>query len=269
VRSLSREFRALLRLCFVITLVLGGICVVCLLFPWMQPNLRRTLKQSWSRLLIFTLGVRIRVTGKAPTHALLVSNHISWLDVFVLNALNPTTFVCKDDVKDWPLIGMLVSHSGTLFIERGSRSAAARASQAITERLNQGERVAVFPEGTTTQGTTLLPFRAAMFQAAIDAQVPVLPIHLRYLDANQTLCLAPAYDGDITFAQSMLAIVRTRRIIARVDFLALLPSNLERRDLAVRAEITIANAMGLAAPSNPSLPLSCHASGRPTIINTD
>lgn len=249
---LIREMRAWWRLLCVAALVTGGIFVVCLLFPRMRADHKRQIKQRWSRILVGTLGVKIESGGQnTPGSAFVVCNHISWLDVFILNALHPTTFVSKDDVMSWPALGTLVRHSGTLFIERGSRSAAARAAQAITERLhNEHERVAVFPEGTTTNGLSLLPFRAALFQAAVEAQVPVIPVSLRYLDRTGQTSLTPAYDGDITFGQSMMSIIRAPRTIARLQFLAPLPEGLERRELAVLAEAQIATSLGLATPAH-------------------
>lgn len=250
-RLIFREIRAFWRLCVVVVLICGGIPTVCMVFPFLGPELKRRIKQRWAAFLIYTLGVRIDTsTRDLPAGVLVVCNHISWLDVFILNALSPTTFVCKDDVKSWPALGTLVSHSGTLFIERGSRSAAARTAQSMATRLQQGERVAVFPEGTTTQGTTLLPFRAALFQAAIEAETDVQPVALRYLDPRGEHCLAPAYDGDVTFLESMLAIVRTPRIIARLEFLECLSGTLDRRELARQTEKLVASALGLALPEH-------------------
>lgn len=250
-RLLFREIRAFWRLSVVFAMISGGIFTACLIFPLLGQTTRRSVKQRWAAFLVYTLGLRIEANTRAlPTGVLVVCNHISWLDVFILNALAPTTFVCKDDVKNWPALGTLVAHSGTLFIERGSRSAAARTAHSMAERLRQGERVAVFPEGTTTQGTTLLPFRAALFQAAIEAKTGVQPVALRYLDRQGTRCLAPAYDGDVTFAESMLAIVRSPRIIARLEFLECLPCTLERRELAQQTEKLIATTLGLATPEH-------------------
>lgn len=243
---LFREIQALWRLCLVALLLSSGILTVCLIFPALSPRMQRIIKQIWSRWLVRALGVRIRNSGPVPLPGtLVVCNHISWLDVFVLNGIAPTTFVCKDDVKSWPGLGTLVSHSGTLFIERGSRSAAARAAQAIAERLKMKECVAVFPEGTTTQGKTLLPFRSALFQAAIEAETSVQPVALQYLEPDGTLTVSPAYDGDLTFMQSLMSIVRTPRIFARVAYLPALPCSLDRRALALEAEECIAEGLGL------------------------
>lgn len=244
--SLFRETRAAWRLSCVAWLILRGTIMVRVFFPYWSEARRRTLKQSWSRRLVAVLGVKVDACeASLPASTLIVSNHISWLDVFIINAITPTTFVCKDEVKDWPGIGGLVEYSGTLFIARGSRTAAARSAQAMAARLSFDERVVVFPEGTTTQGTSMLPFRAALFQAAIDAQVPVQPACLRYRDAQGQISLAPAYDGDITFVQCILAIARASGLRAELKFLAPLPASHSRRDLARLSETAIACELGL------------------------
>lgn len=244
--SLFREIRATWRLSCVAWLILRGTIMVRFFFPYWNETLRRSLKQSWSRRLVAVLGVKIDACDATlPASTLIVSNHISWLDVFVINAITPTTFVCKDEVKDWPGIGGLVEYSGTLFIARGSRTAAARSAQAMAARLSFDERVVVFPEGTTTDGRTMLPFRAALFQAAIDAQVAVQPACLRYRDAQGKISLAPAYDGDITFVECILAIARSSGLHAELKFLAPLPASHSRRDLARLSEIAIASELGL------------------------
>ncbi len=244
--SVFRELRAAWRLTRVVGLVLRGIFMVRFRFQGWSQEVRRARKQDWSRRLVEALGVSFAANrADLPAGILIVCNHISWLDVFVMNAITPTTFVCKDDVKDWPAIGWLVEHSGTLFIERGSRTAAARSAQAMAARMAGEERVAVFPEGTTTQGTSMLPLRAALFQAAIDAQAPVQPASLRYRDASGAICTTPAYDGDLSFGQSMLNIVRASGIRAELRFLdALTPAD-DRRELARLSETAIALDLGL------------------------
>lgn len=249
-----RTLRSLWRIAQVVLLVLAGIAIVRMLFPHWSPLRRRQVKQAWAARLVATLGVRIESAGEAfPEQALIVSNHVSWLDVFVINALTPATFVCKDDVKHWPAIGWLVAHTGTLFIERGSRAAAARSAQAIAERLQAGERVAIFPEGTTTQGLHLLPFRAALFEAALGAGCAVQPLALRYLDETGKPSIAPAYDGDVSFGQSMLSIARSTGLRARLQVLPALPPTADRRALALHSETAIATALGFSLEETQAL----------------
>jgi 1-acyl-sn-glycerol-3-phosphate acyltransferase len=153
-------------------------------------------------------------------------------------------------VKAWPAIGALVEHTGTLFIERGNRAAAARSAQAMAERLRAGERVAVFPEGTSTAGTHMLPFRAALFEAAIEAAAPVQALALRYVDeASGHTSLAPAYHSEISFGQSMLSIVRGPSFCARLQMLEPLSAAADRRALALQSESAIASALGFLLPT--------------------
>lgn len=240
-----REIRAAFRLLQVILLIASGILTVRLLFPALAAAARRRIKQVWAARLVASLGVRIEASGEALAEGLAVCNHISWLDVFVINAISPTTFVCKDDVRAWPALGWLVEHTGTLFIERGNRAAAARSALAMSERLNRGERVAIFPEGTTTGGGQLLPFRAALFEAAPGAGARVQPLALRYVDAAGCHTRAPAYDGDLSFGQSLLNIARSSGLRARLSHLTALPAGLDRRELCREAERSIATALGL------------------------
>ena len=176
---------------------------------------------------------------------MLVANHISWLDIFVINAVAPTAFVSKDEVRDWPLIGWLCAHTETIFLARGSRAAAQQTRETIVAALRQGTHVAVFPEGTTTDGGRLLPFHGALFQSAIDAGVPVVPLALRYVAADGTSSRAPAYDGDVTLWECLRAIVRTGGLRAQLRVLAPLSSgDTDRRHLAARSHRAIAFHLG-------------------------
>ncbi len=202
---------------------------------------------------------------------LLVANHISWLDIHVINTLVPAAFVAKDDVRSWPLIGWLCARTETIFLARGSRAAAQDARERIVAALRAGTPVAVFPEGTTTGGERLLPFHGALFQGAIDAGAPVMPLALRYLDARGRPSRAPAYDGAITLWQSLLAIARADGLTAQLRVLAPLPSaDTDRRHLAAHSHRAIAyhlghgDAMAGAATASPSAaPPGRRASGTP------
>lgn len=218
------------------------------------------------------LGLRLDKVGSGGTvRGLLVANHVSWLDIYVINALVPAAFVAKDDVRSWPLIGWLCANTETIFLARGSRAAAQDACQRIGAELRAGTPVAVFPEGTTTGGERLLPFHGALFQGAIDAGAPVVPLALRYLDARGMPSRAPAYDGDITLWESLRAIARADGLTARLRVLAPVPSaNLDRRHLAARCHRSIAchlghgDAMADVATASPSAaPPGRRASGIP------
>ena len=139
---------------------------------------------------------------------LIVANHISWVDIFVINAALPSAFVSKEEVRHWPLIGWLAAKCDTVFLRRGSRGHAKIINGQIAEILGKGNDVAVFPEGTTTDGTHLLHFHGALIQPALAAGRPVLPVAISYWGGDGNRSLDPAYVGDVTLAQCTLAIVR-------------------------------------------------------------
>ena len=212
----------------------GGLVTAALLYPLIGRPLRLRLKRRWSLQLLDMLGVRLRAdAGLPPGPALLVSNHISWLDIFVINALAPAAFVCKAEVREWPCIGWLCQRTETVFMPRGSRRAARQASDLVAERLRQGWQVAVFPEGTTTDGSEVLTFHGALLQGAVDAGVPVRPLALRYADENGRRSAAAAYCGETSLLESLRRIASARHLDARIEVLPPLDGReADRRRLA-------------------------------------
>lgn len=226
--------------------LLKGLVIMRFLAPRMSATRLGLFKQRWSMQMLAMLGVRLHAQSVVlPTRALIVSNHISWLDIFVINAVTQTHFVCKDDIRKWPCIGWLVASTGTIFIARSNRKDAARTANALSDRLQQDERVAFFPEGTTTNGSELLPFTAALFDAAGPAQASVVPMSLRYLDEQGQRSLTPAYDGDVSFMESLRAIVKAPGVWAELRALTPLPTGLGRREYAAKTRQLIANDLGM------------------------
>lgn len=172
----------------------------------------------WSRRLLELAGVQVSFQGDPPTHGLMVMNHVSWIDIFVLNAVCPSRFVAKSEISRWPLIGYLCTRSGTLYIERGRKRAAREANAAIASALAAGERVAVFPEGTTSYGEHVLHFHAALLQPAIDTAVEVHPVALRYAERDGAPTRRPSYVGDQSLMASLWALLSQRRTLARLEF---------------------------------------------------
>ncbi len=212
----------------------GGCSRVALLYPLVSERTQRKMRARWSRQLLAVLGVELQARGPLPRPGqLLVSNHISWVDVFVINAISPLSFVCKDDVRGWPVIGWLVARNHTVFIRRASRSSAAEVRDRLVASLSCGRSVMVFPEGTTSDGRNVLPFRAALFQAAIDAGRSVKPVRLRYTDHRGEHSDAAPYIDDTSFWQSICMLARAPRTVARVELLPAVPTHgLTRQTLA-------------------------------------
>lgn len=214
-----------------------GLAVAAVVYPLAGRPAQLKLKQRWSRQLLGMLGVRLQAKATPlPSATLLVANHISWLDIYVINALAPAAFICKADVRSWPFIGWLCERTETVFMPRGSRNAAKQAGEIVALRLRQGWRVAVFPEGTTSDGGEVLPFHGALLQGAIDASCRVQPLALRYTDGDGRLSTAPAYCGDTTLLQSLRRIAAAPRLHVRLDVLPPLDGHgAERRALAATA----------------------------------
>ncbi len=197
--------------------VLKGLWICSLYFPQWPHTQRMQATQDWAQKLLQVMGVDLQVIG-TPVEGpvLLVSNHISWIDIFVINAVQPARFVSKADVKQWPLIGTLVTNAGTLFIEREKRRDAMRVVHHLAESLNNGDVVAVFPEGTTGDGHALLPFHGNLLQAAIVTQHPVLPVVMRYRDAQQNPSRAVAWLGEETLMHSLWKIATAQNLQVRL-----------------------------------------------------
>lgn len=215
--------------------------------------MKRALTKRWSRRLLRLLQVEARVHGEIAAHAgnvLIVSNHISWLDIFVLNAHRPARFVAKSELARWPLAGRLIRDAGTIFVERERRSDTRRVNHRAAEALLHGDIVAVFPEGTTTDGTTLLKFHGSLLQPIVEAGGHLQPVAIRYKDAGGALSTAPAYLGDETFARSFWRVCGQRRLVAELHATDPLQARARhRRELARAAEDVIRSALALPAPA--------------------
>ncbi len=212
--------RALWRLVRACTHIVAGLLTILWRFPRLSAEQRAIRVQVWSREMLARLGIRLEVQGNAalPGPLLLVANHISWLDITSLHAARFCRFVSKADVARWPLIGALATGVGTLFIQRESRRDAMRVVHHMADSLRAGDVLAVFPEGTTSDGVDLLPFHANLLQAAITAGAPVQPVALQFLDALGERSLAPCYVGDDTLLGSVWRTVRARGITVRIVF---------------------------------------------------
>jgi len=216
-----RSLRAAWRLLLAILHGVHGLGTILLRFPSLRQDEREVRVQTWSVRLLAILNVRLEVEGDpaAVGPLLLVANHISWLDIIVMHAARYCRFVSKADVRRWPLIGTLATGVGTIYIERESRRDAMRVVHAMKASLERGEVVAVFPEGTTSDGVTLLPFHGNLLQAAIAAGAPVQPVALRFIDAaTRTLSHSPSYIGDETLLGSLWRTLSGPPLVAVVRY---------------------------------------------------
>ncbi|HJW02494.1 MAG TPA: lysophospholipid acyltransferase family protein [Azospira sp.] len=219
------------------------------MYPLLGNQLRLSLKRRWSERLLRILGIRLNAKlGHLPAGSLLVANHVSWLDVYVINGAQPAAFVSKAEVRQWPVIGWLAARTDTIFLRRGSRGHARIINTEIAAVLNKGKCVALFPEGTTTDGGALLHFHAALLQPAIEAGSPIVPLAISYHDVQGQRSTAPAYVGDMSLWQCLQAILAARNLEARLQAdpaLATSDGTISRRDLAAQARQAIASRLML------------------------
>jgi 1-acyl-sn-glycerol-3-phosphate acyltransferase len=232
--------------------LLQGLLIASLIFPWVSMPTRDAHKRRWSKKLLAILSLSVRERGaprELAERCVLVLNHISWVDIFVINSRSPATFIAKSEIRDWPFVGWLSTLVGTLYIERGKPSAARKATAAIVAELERGVLVAVFPEGITTFGRSLEPFHAALFQPAVDAEATLQPIALRYLDRAGAHTDAAGYVGETSLMESVWTIVSTRHMVAELHFLSPVSARGQtRRTLAEKTEAAIASALGVPEP---------------------
>ena len=245
-----------LRLLRVALHVLAGLFICSVVFPLVSAVGRRRRIQRWSAQLLRIFRIRLEIVGNAAgVHAeglpgVIVANHVSWLDIFVINTMQPCRFVAKSDIRDWPLLGYLCARSDTIFISRGSRRDVRKTFKDLVAGIEAGQRVAFFPEGTTAAQGTLLPFHANLFQAPIDAAVPLQPLALRYFDPQGRLYAGVDYIGETTFLESMLTILRGPPVNAQILLLPPIASTSadgNRRALSLATHAAIAGALELEA----------------------
>lgn len=213
--------RAIWRLLWALCHIAAGLWTIWRLFPQLDQPAKEARVHRWAQAMLRGVGITLVVQGQpvASGPALLVANHLSWLDIVVMHASRYCRFVSKSDIKHWPLIGTLAGGAGTLYIERSSKRDAHRVVHQMAERLRLGEVLAVFPEGTTADGIHLKPFHANLLQAAISADVPVQPVALRFVDADtgQT-CFAPRYIDDDSIFVSIWETLCVKELRAEVVF---------------------------------------------------
>ncbi|MCX4695570.1 1-acyl-sn-glycerol-3-phosphate acyltransferase [Streptomyces sp. NBC_01408] len=247
---------AVLRLVTAVALILLGILGAppVRLLP---AGPRHVLVRAWSAALVRAFGIRITVLGNPGPDGgrLVVANHISWLDIPLVAAVLPCRMLAKSDIRDWPVLGRLSRGAGTLFIERDRIRALPATVEAVTRALLAGDRVTVYPEGSTWCGRARGTFRRAAFQSALDARVPVQPVRLAYLGCDGQPAGAPAFVGDDPLTASLWRIARSRGVRAEVRLLPRIPPGryADRRDLAAAAQRAVAAAHP-AAPALPGIP---------------
>lgn len=237
--------------------------MLILRFTWPRADAarRHEIAVRWSQDLMAILAIRVRTEGRAPPHArhgaMIAANHVSWADIFAIASVRHTRFIAKSEIRDWPLAGWLAERSGTIFIRRARRHDTARINAQVHDALAEGDCVGLFPEGTTTEGDRLLKFHSSLFEPAVANRARVYPVAVRYEDPEGRPLRTAAYVGDLSFAQSVGLVIRTRVTVVHVRFAEPIATDgLTRQVVAQEAQRRVASLLGL-----PHTPHTARATG--------
>ncbi|WP_266168629.1 lysophospholipid acyltransferase family protein [Dyella subtropica] len=251
-RDLLRPLRYLWRVPLLLLHVVLGVFLCSLILSWNrgvvmkngeEPFAHRTIRW-WSTVLLRIFGLRsVRVGQPLEDPVLFVANHTSWVDIELLHSQRAACFVAKAEIASWPLVGWLAANGGTIFHRRGSNHSLATVMQVMVDRLRGGRSVAVFPEGGTGHNGVLRVFHARIFQAALDAEVAVQPVALRFARDGRRVIDAGFRDGE-NFMQNFLRLLGEAPLDAEVHFLAPVPATPDaRRRMAELSRERIAAAL--------------------------
>jgi 1-acyl-sn-glycerol-3-phosphate acyltransferase len=217
---MRRAIRSLIRLVILLTTAFE----YCARFLILRTRGRQSLSQRarWlhesCRKGLHRLKIKVSTQGTFPARGLLISNHLSYLDILVYSSLSPCVFVSKKEVRSWPIFGQMARMAGTVFIDRSRSSDARRVNSEMQNALSSGVVVVLFPEGTSSDGTKVLPFRPALFEAAIGAGEPMTPAHLRYALSQGTPETDVCYWGEMSFLPHLLKLLSQRGVQAMIRF---------------------------------------------------
>lgn len=227
--------------------LLEGLATIAIVFPAVSQRRRFALIQAWSARLLRIFALEIRQTGTVHAHAnrglVLVANHVSWLDIFVIDAVQPARFVAKDELRRWPVVGLLIAGVGTLFIDRSTRRHVHGANAMVEAALRSGDVVAIFPEGRVNDGD-VLPFHGSLLQPAIETGSAVQPVAIRYCGPDGRPTRAAAF-ADLTFLGSVWQVTSAPCLAVELTLLPLVSGpQRHRREVAREAEALIRAAVG-------------------------
>ena len=219
--------------------------ILCLVMIVLPKNIRHMIIQYWAKRLLRILKIKITLSGEVlkflgKDSYLVVSNHISWLDIPVIFSLKPMTFVSASDVKTWPIIGMLAKISGAIFVERNRKSSLVEVIQAMNHHFkNEKRSICIFPEGVTSNGYQVLPFKSNLFQSAFESNVLLLPLSIKYKE-NNVLTNRTSFHGSTTLFQSFKRVAKSNLIEVVVDIGPPIKPSQSRKDLSLKIQEVIA-----------------------------
>jgi 1-acyl-sn-glycerol-3-phosphate acyltransferase len=202
--------------------VIVGLMTLSCRFPFANQEAKNRHIQNWSGKLLSIFGIELRLKNPEilpTTPYLLASNHISWMDIHAINAFKPVRFVAKSDVEGWPIFGWMAKQLGTVFIKRDNSRHGKQVAGEVARVLGT-QSVCIFPEGTSTIGDSVLPFKPNLFESAVIAQVPVYSLAISYKSSlTGKRSDVVAFVGEMGLLESMAQILRDRRLVVELVFL--------------------------------------------------
>ncbi|PKO47911.1 MAG: 1-acyl-sn-glycerol-3-phosphate acyltransferase [Betaproteobacteria bacterium HGW-Betaproteobacteria-22] len=230
-----------------------GLLIASLIFPVTSQGIRTHLISWWCRRLLSAFNMQVLHLGhtprQAPAKTMVIANHISWSDIHALNSLMPLKFIAKSEIKNWPIFGYLVSKANTIFIDRNKRQATKHIINTAKNSLEDGDNLCLFPEGTTTDGTEIRPFKTSLIEAAILAKATIQPVAIRYPGADGEVNTDVAYAGETTLIESMQKILKMQRPIIELHFLTPVTpddyATMDRHSLTLHTEGLIRETLAL------------------------
>ena len=219
--------------------------ILCITMIMLPRKIRSILIQHWAKRLLRILKIKITLSGEvlnifSKDSYLVVSNHISWLDIPVIFSLKPITFVSASDVKTWPIIGMLAKFSGAIFIDRKRKSVLLEVIQAMNHHFKKHKQsICIFPEGITSNGYQVLPFKSNLFQSAFEANKLLLPLSIQYKE-NNVISNRTSFHGSMSLFQSFKRIAQSNHIEVLLDIGHPVKPSQSRKELSVKLQKAIA-----------------------------
>ena len=219
----NNVFTITFRIIRILTHTLVGLLIVASIWSFTKKETRTKLTKWWCQKLLKCFNIQLATYGTLPdanaSNTMFLANHVSWADIYALNSIIPLQFIAKSDINHWPVLGYLVRKSGTIFINRNSRKDTSRIVETTAIQLSQGGNVGFFPEGTTTDGTSLGHFKSSIVQAAINAKATLHPVAIRYPSHDGGINTGIAYAGDTTLGESMLNVIKQKKPVVELHFL--------------------------------------------------
>lgn len=226
-----------------------GLTIAAIVLPLSGKSYQARLIQWWCKNLLAAFNLQISSHGHIPakniqlTTTMFVANHVSWSDIHAINSIITLRFIAKSEIKNWPVFGYLVNRANTLFIDRSKKRDAKRTIDIAVQSLQAGDNLCLFPEGTTTDGTILHPFKSSLIQAAIEAKASIRPVAIRYPHPGGGVNIDVAYAGETTLMQSMQKILSQKQPVIELHFLEPIASEevarQDRRELTLHIETLI------------------------------